>query len=157
MLRRIAFALALCAPLPAQQLWPFNVTVHPTAVVMPASYRYRPAIVMLWQPAVAEPFLALEPQGIQVEFYLREFLIVHPIGWAGACPNGFPGVSTRIVASWGGAQEIWPWGGHRVQYLTGLSLRMYAPLDYRVDYGTWFGYCGGGVRPDWCAVLLEVR
>lgn len=156
MRRLLALLALLCAtaPLPAQLFSPWNLHAYAGTVVQPATFQYRPALVIAWVPQPQVYAFKLEPFGIPLTATLRELTLIHPPGWAGTCA-GFPSVGTRLVGSWG-FLHVYPWTGSQLQSFTGLNVPLLAPNAFRVEHGTWFGRCSGSV-PAVAAMLVEVR
>jgi len=165
-MRRLILPLLLATAAPAQQLWPYNVEFHPTAVVQPILYRqtvtppgqYVPAVAVQFVPAVASPFVSLHPNGLPVTLVLRELLVGQPPGWTGMC-RGFA-MGTRIVDLWSGPSPlvVLPWTGYGVDHWKQLANVMPWTCSLTMDHGTWQGACWGNATvPEWAVAVFEVR
>lgn len=158
-MRAAVLALLLAVQAPAQLFTPYNVEGMQGAALHPFVSAYRPHLLVQWDPSVAPFPLTLHLHGVQAKLTVRELAIIHPPGWSGAW-SGFQ-VGTRLVSldtNWPAIYGVWPWGGGGFEHIRGLNVRLNAPGEIGVDYGTWLGACCYGYhpKPTLCAMIVEV-
>lgn len=170
----LMFALALLAlgflagrctaqhPVPVR--WPTALPFqfHPRVQLLPGSFEYRPALIAVFQPSVADPFLVVNGLPPSPPLILRKAEFFQPIfNWQCSVNAG-----TRLTyASIGWtmapfSMHIWSPTGGRVETYVHSGTRgipMFTAAQFGIDHGVWGGACWLGSRPLVATLWFELQ